>query len=107
VPRCGHRRPGGALARRHPAALRIALTAADVQASLAAGQVASLLGAEGGRSIACSMSVLRALFGLGVRYMTVTHSRNVPWADSATDEPAAGGLTPSGRAVVAGMQRLA
>jgi membrane dipeptidase len=50
--------------------------------------------------------VLRALFGLGVRYMTLTHSRNVPWADSATDEPAAGGLTPFGRAVVAEMQRL-
>jgi membrane dipeptidase len=95
-----------ALARRYPAALRIALTAADVRASFAAGQVASLLGAEGGHSIACSMSVLRALFGLGVRYMTLTHSRNVPWADSATDEPAAGGLTPFGRAVVAEMQRL-
>jgi membrane dipeptidase len=95
-----------ALARRYPAALRIALTAANVRASFAAGQIASLLGAEGGHSIACSMSVLRALFGLGVRYMTLTHSRNVPWADSATDEPAAGGLTPFGRAVVAEMQRL-
>ena len=94
------------LARRYPAALRIALTAADVRASFAAGQIASLLGAEGGHSMACSMSVLRALFGLGVRYMTLTHGRNVPWADSATDEPAAGGLTPFGRAVVAEMQRL-
>jgi membrane dipeptidase len=94
------------LARRYPAALRIALTAADVRASFASGQVASLLGAEGGHSMACSMSVLRALYGLGVRYMTLTHSHNVPWADSATDEPAAGGLTPFGRAVVAEMQRL-
>ena len=66
---------------------------------LPAGKVASLLGAEGGHSIACSLGVLRALHALGVRYLTLTHNRNVPWADSATDEPAAGGLTAFGREV--------
>ncbi|MEP7024020.1 MAG: dipeptidase [Actinomycetota bacterium] len=94
------------LVRRYPAALRLALTAADVERSFAAGQIASLLGAEGGHSIGCSMSVLRALYGLGVRYLTLTHNHNVPWADSATDEPSAGGLTPFGRVVVGEMQRL-
>jgi membrane dipeptidase len=79
--------------RRYPAALEIALTAADVEWILATGKVASLLGAEGGHSIACSLGVLRALHAIGVRYLTLTHNRNVPWADSATDEPAAGGLT--------------
>jgi len=68
--------------------------------------VASLIGAEGGHSIASSMGVLRALYALGVRYLTLTHSANVPWADSATDEPRAGGLTAFGRAVVGEMQRL-
>jgi membrane dipeptidase len=68
--------------------------------------VASLLGAEGGHSIACSLGTLRALYELGVRYMTLTHGRNVPWADSATDEPAVGGLTAFGREVVREMQRL-
>ncbi len=92
--------------RLHPAALELALTAADVEWILATGKVASLIGAEGGHSIACSLSVLRALHALGVRYLTLTHNRNVPWADSATDEPAAGGLTAFGREVVGEMQRL-
>jgi membrane dipeptidase len=92
--------------RRYPDALELALTAADVERILAAGKIASLLGAEGGQSIASSLSVLRALYALGVRYMTLTHNRNVPWADSATDEPAVGGLTAFGREVVGEMQRL-
>jgi membrane dipeptidase len=92
--------------RRYPDALELALTAADAEWILATGKVASLLGAEGGHSIACSLSVLRALHALGVRYLTLTHNRNVPWADSATDEPAAGGLTAFGREVVSEMQRL-
>jgi membrane dipeptidase len=94
------------LAARHPGALELAGTAADVERIMAAGRVASLLGAEGGHSIACSLGVLRALYGLGVRYLTLTHNVNVPWADSATDKAAAGGLTTFGREVVREMQRL-
>ena len=82
------------------------LTAAGAQAAMAAGKVACLIGAEGGHSIASSLPVLRALHHLGVRYLTLTHNRNVPWADSATDEAVAGGLTAFGREVVAEMQRL-
>ncbi len=91
---------------RYPDALELALTAADVERIFAAGKVASLIGAEGGHSIACSLGVLRVLCRLGVRYLTLTHNANVPWADSATDEPAAGGLTTFGREVVSEMQRL-
>jgi membrane dipeptidase len=94
------------LAAAHPGALELALTAADVTRITAAGRVASLIGAEGGHSIASSLPVLRALYALGVRYLTLTHNKNVPWADSATDEPAAGGLTAFGREVVREMQRL-
>jgi membrane dipeptidase len=91
---------------RYPDRLELALTAADVERIFAAGRIASLLGAEGGHSIAGSLGVLRMLYRLGVRYLTLTHNANVPWADSATDEPAAGGLTDFGRQVVAEMQRL-
>ena len=94
------------MAGRYPDRLELALTAADVERVFAAGKVASLIGAEGGHSIACSLGVLRALYRLGVRYLTLTHNANVPWADSATDVPAAGGLTAFGRQVVAEMQRL-
>jgi len=90
----------------YPQALELALTAADVERIFASGRVASLLGAEGGHSIASSLGVLRMLYALGVRYMTLTHNANVGWADSATDTPAAGGLTDFGRDVVREMQRM-
>jgi membrane dipeptidase len=90
----------------YPDALELALTADDVERIFAAGRVASLLGAEGGHAIAGSLGVLRMLYALGVRYLTLTHNANVGWADSATDEPQAGGLTGFGRDVVREMQRI-
>lgn len=95
-----------ALVDRYPEQLRLALTAEDVEAARERGVIASLLGAEGGHSIACSLATLRALHELGVRYMTLTHNDNVGWADSATDAPAAGGLTRFGEEVVREMNRL-
>jgi len=92
--------------KRYPEALELALTAADVERINAAGRLASLIGAEGGHSIGCSLGTLRALYELGVRYLTLTHNRNLPWADSATDMPSVGGLTAFGREVVREMQRL-
>ena len=91
---------------RYPDRLVLALTADDVDAAAASGRVASLMGAEGGHSIDSSLAVLRTLASLGVRYLTLTHNDNVPWADSATDEPAVGGLTDFGREVVAELNRL-
>lgn len=63
------------------------------------------MGAEGGHSIANSLATLRALYTLGVRYMTLTHNDNIAWADSATDEPGVGGLSAFGREVVREMNR--
>jgi membrane dipeptidase len=68
--------------------------------------VASLIGVEGGHCIAGSLAVLRQLYALGARYMTLTHGANTEWADSATDEPRSGGLSPFGRDVVREMNRL-
>ena len=98
---CVHR-----LIRYYPDSLELGLTADDVTRIFASGKIASLLGAEGGHSINCSLGVLRMLYALGVRYLTLTHNRNVPWADAATDSPASGGLTAFGREVVGEMQRL-
>src|SRR5439155_17720959 len=72
----------------------------------ASGRIASLLGAEGGHSINCSFGTLRMLSALGVCYLTLTHVRNTPWADSATDEPRVGGLSAFGHEVVREMNRL-
>lgn len=89
-----------------PDDLQLAVTADDVDRAFASGRIASLLGAEGGHSIACSMGALRSLYALGVRYMTLTHNDNIPWADSATDEPGVGGLNGFGREVVHEMNRM-
>ncbi|GGK29479.1 dipeptidase [Pilimelia terevasa] len=90
----------------NPDRLALATTADGVEAARAAGRVAALLGAEGGHSIGNSLATLRMLAELGVRYLTLTHNRNVPWADSATDVPATGGLTAFGREVVGELNRL-
>jgi membrane dipeptidase len=95
-----------ALAARYPGDLALAGTAGEVERAVASGRIASLLGAEGGHSIDGSLGALRMLFALGVRYLTLTHNHNVPWADSATDEPACGGLSCFGEEVVREMNRL-
>jgi membrane dipeptidase len=94
------------LAEQYPSQLRIVGTAAEAREAFADGKIASMLGAEGGHCINESLGVLRALYRLGVRYMTLTHNDNTPWADSATDEPQHDGLTDFGREVVREMNRI-
>ncbi|MER5862739.1 dipeptidase [Kitasatospora sp. NPDC002040] len=94
------------LTERYPEQLRLALTADDIETARAEGRIASLMGAEGGHSINCSLATLRAFHRLGVRYLTLTHNDNLPWADSATDKPEHGGLTAFGEEVVREMNRL-
>ncbi|GAA1342871.1 dipeptidase [Saccharothrix algeriensis] len=90
----------------YPDVLGFATTADEAERVFAEGRIASLLGAEGGHSINSSLGVLRALRRAGVRYMTLTHNENTPWADSATDTPEHGGLTPFGVEVVREMNRV-
>ncbi|KNY04104.1 dipeptidase [Microbacterium sp. GCS4] len=92
--------------RRYPERLALAHTADDVVRSGQEGRIASLLGAEGGHSIGGSLAALRMLARLGVRYMTLTHNNNTPWADSATDEPQHDGLSGFGESVVREMNAL-
>ncbi|GAB3175213.1 dipeptidase [Myceligenerans halotolerans] len=90
-----------------PDTFALARTADDVEKAWAAGRIASLMGAEGGQSIDSSLGTLRMLYELGVRYLTLTHNHNNPWADSATDQPSAhGGLSEFGVEVVREMNRL-
>ena len=94
------------LAATYPEDTAVARTADDVERIFGSGRLASLLGAEGGHCIAGSLGVLRMFYDLGVRYLTLTHSESVGWADSATDAEQAGGLSEFGREVVAEMNRL-
>lgn len=94
------------LASRYPRQLAIARSADEVEAAYAAGRIASLIGVEGGHSIDSSLGTLRMLHALGARYLTLTHTSNTPWADSATDEVGVGGLSEFGREVVRECNRL-
>jgi membrane dipeptidase len=91
---------------RYPQDMALCTSAAEVERAMKAGKIASLMGMEGGGSIGGSLAVLRQMYALGARYMTLTHFRNLAWADSATDAPAHGGLTDFGRDVVREMQRI-
>ncbi len=91
---------------RYPDELAYAETADQVENAMSAGKIASLLGMEGGHSIGSSLGVLRQMYALGARYMTLTHSLTTPWADSATDAPKHGGLTDFGKDVVREMNRI-
>src|SRR4029079_15189522 len=88
-----------AMTARYAGQLALATPRRGVEPAWSHGRIASLLGAEGGHSIDSSLGVLRMLPVLGVRYLTLTHNDNVPWADSAPGEPVLGGLSPFGREV--------
>jgi membrane dipeptidase len=91
---------------RYPQDLQMAYSADDIMRAHKAGRIAALIGIEGGHQIDDSMAVLRQMFVLGARYMTLTHTSDNDWADSATAAPKHHGLTPFGIAVVHEMNRL-
>ena len=94
------------LAARYPQHITLVRTAAQLRAAHKAGRIGSLIGVEGGGQIDGSLAVLRAYRQLGAAYLTLTHSRTIAWADSATDNPQHDGLTPFGEDVVRELNRL-
>ena len=94
------------MAERYPRDFTMAYTAADIGRIHKSHKIASLIGIEGGHQINNSLAVLRQMYDAGARYMTLTHTTNTPWADSATDSPAHHGLTPFGIDVVREMNRI-
>jgi len=94
------------LAEAHPDKIALATTAADVRRAHKQHKVAALMGMEGGHMIDDDLRVLRMYAALGVRYLTLAHSRNTNWGDSSSDTPAHNGLTDFGRQVVQELNRL-
>ena len=90
----------------YPDRLALATNAAEVERAMREGRIASLMGMEGGHAIENSLGALRAFYALGARYMTLTHSQTLDWADSATDAARHSGLTRFGEEVVREMNRL-
>ena len=94
------------LVARYPDHFGFARTADEVDAVRSSGRIASLIGVEGGHSIQNSLAALEELHRLGVRYMTLTHSDTLDWADAASDRAQSDGLSPFGEEVVRTMNRL-
>jgi membrane dipeptidase len=94
------------MTKRWPETFELALTADAAERAFKNGRIGSMIGMEGGHSIDSSMGALRQMYALGARYMTLTHSQNVPWADSATDQPKHNGLSRFGEEVIREMNRL-
>ncbi len=90
----------------HSPDMELALTAADIERIHREHHIAALIGIEGGHAIENSLGALRQMFGMGARYMTLTHTSTIDWADAATDSAKHGGLTRFGEEVVREMNRL-
>ena len=91
---------------RHPDDLILATRSDDAVRAKDEGKIAIFMGVEGGHTIDSDLDVLRNHFEKGVRYMTLTHSANTPWAGSSGEEDRTKGLTEFGREVVRTMNRL-
>jgi len=95
-----------AMVKRYPETFLFCRSTSDIDLAIKEGKIASLIGIEGGHSIENSLSVLEKLYELGARYMTLTHSATLDWADASTDEAKNGGLTEFGEQVVLKMNEL-
>lgn len=95
-----------AMVQKYPTVFETALTSQDVLRIQTAGRIASLIGVEGGHAIDNSIEKLRRLYQFGARYMTLTHSDTLDWADSCCDKAKSQGLSEFGREVVREMNRL-
>jgi membrane dipeptidase len=91
---------------KYPDTLELALTADDIVRIQKSGKIASLIGMEGGHAIDSSVGVLRDMYRLGARYMTLTHNVNLPWVDAAAEPPALNGINKLGEEILAEMNRL-
>ncbi|CAF3289209.1 unnamed protein product [Rotaria socialis] len=97
---------------KHPDVFQMAKTAQEVRQAFSAKRIASLFGVEGGQAIESSFGILRIFYQLGVRYMTLTHNCNTPWADQNQVDRVNStliknnGLTAFGKKVIEEMNRL-
>lgn len=95
----------------YPTDFKCVTSSQGIRQAFQEGKVASLVGVEGGHSIDSSLGALRALYHLGMRYLTLTHSCNTPWADNwlvdtGEEEAQSQGLSPFGKSVVKELNRL-
>ncbi|OAD53707.1 Dipeptidase 1 [Eufriesea mexicana] len=95
------------LVAKYPNDMQFVTEAKNIEEAWKNGKIASLIGVEGGHSMDSSLAILRLYYELGVRYMTLTHMCNTPWADaSIVNDNSVHNLTNFGEAVIYEMNRL-
>ena len=90
----------------YPDTFAMVQSSSDIKKIVGQGKIASMIGIEGGYSIEESIPMIKIYYDLGVRYMTLTHSKTTKWADSATDKEKHGGLNNFGKKVVKKMNEV-
>ncbi|XP_035538326.1 dipeptidase 1 [Morone saxatilis] len=99
------------MCQKYPETFMFATSSQDIMEAFAMNKTASLIGVEGGHSLDSSLGTLRTMYHLGVRYLTLTHSCNTPWADNwlvdTGSEPSQhNGLSLFGKQLIVEMNRL-
>ncbi|KAM9366977.1 dipeptidase 1 [Symphorus nematophorus] len=99
------------MCQKYPETFMFATSSQDIMDAFSKNKTASLIGVEGGHSIDSSLGTLRTMYHLGVRYLTLTHSCNTPWADNwrvdqGSDPSEHDGLSPFGKQLIVEMNRL-
>ncbi|KAM6949982.1 dipeptidase 1 [Lycodopsis pacificus] len=99
------------MCQKYPETFMFATSSKDIMDAFNMNKTASLIGVEGGHSLDSSLGTLRTMYQLGVRYLTLTHSCNTPWADNwlvdTGSEPSQhSGLSPFGKQLIVEMNRL-
>ncbi|XP_058486026.1 dipeptidase 1 [Solea solea] len=99
------------ICKEYPQFFEFAVSSGDILNAFRKNKTASLIGVEGGHSIDSSLATLRIMYHLGVRYLTLTHSCNTPWADNwlvdTESEPSQhNGLSPFGKQLIEEMNRM-
>ena len=89
-----------------PDKFAVAKTPTDVEANTKAGKISFPMGMENGAPIGNDLNNVKYFYDRGIRYITLTHSKNNQICDSSGDSAKWNGLSPFGRSVVAEMNRV-
>jgi membrane dipeptidase len=94
------------IAEKLPEKFALAKTPGEVEANFKSGKISLPKGMENGAPFGNDLKNVKYFYDRGIRYVTLTHSKNNQICDSSGDTVKWNGLSPFGRDVVAEMNRV-